>query len=526
LGQIILPPATTATGLLDQVELIRLEAAARLVPVRRSELGQFFTPALIARRMAAMLGRLPDHLEILDAGAGVGILSAACVDAALGAAPRPRSVQVTAYEIDPALHSYLEESLACCARACAGAEVAFSYTIHAADFVTAAVAQLNSAGGFFDADHPPFNCAVLNPPYRKINSASAARRLLRTAGIETSNLYTAFAWLVMRLLAPGGELVAITPRSFCNGPYFHPFRRALLAEMALQRIHVFESRTRAFQADDVLQENVIYHAVKTRRRPEAVQMTMSVGPEAALASARLVPYDQVVRPDDPNAFIHIELDDASRWLEAKIRGLGTALGQLGLSVSTGRVVEFRAREWLRPMPQVDTAPLVYPGHFAGGYVAWPKQKSRKPNALAVDSRSEGLLVPSGYYVLVKRLTSKEEPRRIVAAVFDPTSLHAGQVGFENHLNYFHLKGQGLPALLARGLAAYLNSSLVDRYFRRFNGHTQVNATDLRSLPYPSEAQLLALGTRIGKPFPPQTDLDAIVEAELGMAAEEAELGKA
>ena len=55
------------------------------------------------------------------------------------------------------------------------------------------------------------------------------------------------------------------------------------------------------------------------------------------------------------------------------------------------------------------------------------------------------------------------------------------MGFENHLNYFHKKGRGIDMPLARGLAAFLNSTLVDAYFRQFNGHTQVNATDLRSL---------------------------------------------
>ncbi len=63
------------------------------------------------------------------------------------------------------------------------------------------------------------------------------------------------------------------------------------------------------------------------------------------------------------------------------------------------------------------------------------------------------------------------------------------VGFENHLNYYHREGGGLPISLARGLVAYLNSSFADTYFRQFNGHTQVNATDLRSLRYPRIEQL-------------------------------------
>ena len=82
------------------------------------------------------------------------------------------------------------------------------------------------------------------------------------------------------------------------------------------------------------------------------------------------------------------------------------------------------------------------------------------------------------------------------------------------MNYFHAKREGLPKLFARGLAAYLNSSLVDTYFRQFNGHTQVNATDLRSLRYPSRADLTAIGRRIGSEFPDQEGLDRMVEGLL------------
>ncbi len=70
-----------------------------------------------------------------------------------------------------------------------------------------------------------FDCAILNPPYRKIRTESREREFLRAIGVETSNLYAGFLAVTARLLASGGEMVAITPRSFCNGPYFEPFRR-------------------------------------------------------------------------------------------------------------------------------------------------------------------------------------------------------------------------------------------------------------------------------------------------------------
>ncbi len=59
------------------------------------------------------------------------------------------------------------------------------------------------------------------------------------------------------LMKRGGQLVAIIPRSFCNGPYYRPFREFLLHHAALRQMHLFGSRTMAFKDDEVLQENVI-----------------------------------------------------------------------------------------------------------------------------------------------------------------------------------------------------------------------------------------------------------------------------
>jgi len=63
--------------------------------------------------------------------------------------------------------------------------------------------------------------------------------------------------------------------------------------------------------------------------------------------------------------------------------------------------------------------------------------------------------------------------------------------------------------LARGLAAFLNSTVADSYFRQFNGHTQVNATDLRSFRYPSVAQLATIGRQIGTDWE-QLEVDAVL----------------
>jgi len=78
-------------------------------------------------------------------------------------------------------------------------------------------------------------------------------------------------------------------------------------------------------------------------------------------------------------------------------------------------------------------------------------------------------------------------------VLDPADFPNSLVGIENHLNFFHHKRTGLSAALARGLSRFLNSTVADRYFRQFNGHTQVNASDLRSFRYPDLTSLERLG---------------------------------
>jgi adenine-specific DNA-methyltransferase len=111
-----------------------------------------------------------------------------------------------------------------------------------------------------------------------------------------------------------------------------------------------------------------------------------------------------------------------------------------------------------------------------------------------------LLLPNEHYVVVKRFSAKEEPRRVMAARCIPEVFgDASDIAFENHLNVFHKDGQGLDSEVAAGLAAYLNSDLVDEFVRQFNGHTQINATDLRKLRYPSTTQLRELGKEEGEP---------------------------
>jgi len=499
-------------ALLRKVDLFRLDATRRLDENCRVEMGQFLTPAPIANFMASMFRIQTQSIHLLDAGAGVGSLSAAFVAEMCRSNKRPKNLKITAYEVNPLLVEYLEETFKVCKVECERAEIAFTGEIRQENFIEAGASML-SGDLFSPQKRTRINCAILNPPYRKINSKSHERMLLRSIEVETSNLYTGFLAIVAKLLDQDGQLVAITPRSFCNGPYFKPFRRLFLEIMTLRLVHVFNSRSQAFQDDKVLQENIIFHAVKGAKVHEGVVISSNDGPDDRRISVRRIAYDELIHPGDHNFFIRLPTDDLDHQIARRMENFKHTLKELGISVSTGRVVDFRAREFLRDRPSKNTAPLIYPGHIKSGFVTWPKNGNKKPNALLVTPITEDLLVPGETYVLVKRFSAKEERRRVMAGIYDPDRIPASRVGFENHLNYYHCNRGGLPPNLAKGLAVFLNSTLVDIYFRQFSGHTQVNATDLRSLKYPSREQLEALGSKIGDTFPEQDEIDHLIESE-------------
>ncbi|MTW21685.1 SAM-dependent methyltransferase [Allochromatium palmeri] len=435
--------------------------------------------------MASLFPKGEGSCYLLDAGAGIGTLSAAFLNRWKSGGFCFRRVALDAFEFDPSLIQHLVHTLGKYAR-----EGDFISNIRQEDFIHASVESLT--GSLFSPPVKYYTHAILNPPYKKINSRSAHRLALRRVGIETVNLYSAFVALAVAQAAPGGQIVAIIPRSFCNGPYYRPFRDFILEHAAIRHMHLFESRSKAFKDDDVLQENII---IRLERDGPQGPVTVSTSTDDTFADlvTHEHPFERIVFPDDPERFIHVPTSPEKNAIELS-EAIRFTLADLGIKVSTGPVVDFRLKEHLRNMPGAGTVPLLYPAHFSRTGTTWPIEGMKKPNAIMRNAETEKWLYPSGFYCVVRRFSSKEEKRRIVASVVEPSAFgDAPVLGFENHLNLFHENKRGLPEALAHGLAVFLNTTAVDENFRRFNGHTQVNATDLKLMKYPSRETLIKLG---------------------------------
>ena len=507
------------SALLERLDSERLAVSNRLAldSQRRADLGQFITPANVASFMASMLdlGSPPDQLRVLDPGGGNGMLTAAVV-AEVCSRPesqRPSAMHLVTWEIDSQFQPLLERNFEDCEAICRRAGINLSWDLRFEDFILDATDILGGGTLFAETVHSPFHVVVMNPPYRKLRGSSWERSRLNALGMGTSNMYSAFVWLALELMEDDGELVAVTPRSFMNGVYFRPFRKALIEKIALRRIHVYEARDMAFANDSVLQENVIFHGVHCGPAGP-VKLTTSHGPGDTGLTERVVGIEEVVSPGDPESVIRIVADENEARIADGMWGLSYDLSDLGISVSTGRVVGFRAKDRLQTEARDGDAPMIMPRHCRSGFVSWPQNGTSTPNGLTVSGSDDDLVLPSGWYVLVNRFSAKEEKRRVVATLFDPGRVNADCVAFDNKLNVFHDRNHGLSGRLAKGLAVFLNSSVVDSYFRQFSGHTQVNAGDLRTMHFPDQDALVRLGMGIGEVMPTPGEIDQMLKDEV------------
>jgi adenine-specific DNA-methyltransferase len=392
----------------------------------------------------------------------------------------------------------------------AGHELEF--TIRTDDFVL----EHAQPSLFQAAARPSFDLAVMNPPYFKVRKDSDHARVMNHVVCGQPNIYAFFMAVAAEMLVDGGEMVAITPRSYFNGPYFKRFRKWFFDRMTARHIHVFDSRVEAFREDQVLQENVILLAEKTGV-PSDVVVTSSAGRELQCVARYALPYTGVIEDSSGDHVVRIATGRLDEGIVAAMDRLPQRFRELPFKISTGPVVTFRSTEFLREQRSEDTAPLLWM-HNVRPFVTQFPPKNGKPMHIRVCDESKRLLLPAKRYVLLKRFTAKEEHRRLVAGIMEAEHSYSPFVGLENHLNYVYRPGDGLSKEEAYGLAALFNSAMVDRYFRTISGNTQVNASEIRAMPVPDIDTIRRIGKLASQSEDRKVELEKIVGKEIGLPA--------
>lgn len=474
--------------LIDFVAEATTTHIAQMPKAQRKSYGQFFTSKETALFMASLfdLSDLKGTISVLDPGAGSGILSTALIER-LAQLPEISQINLVCYENDHQVLPLLESNLSWVK---AHSKVPLSYRIISDNYLLSQAAAYNDQLGLEGAA-PKFDFVIGNPPYLKISKDAPEARALPDVCYGAPNLYFLFASMSLFNLKDAGELVYIIPRSWTSGAYFEKFRAKFLTQGALEHIHLFVSRNKVFAQESVLQETVIIKLKKTYAQPSSITVSSSQsnGDFSHLQSLN-VPYQTVVR--GPAHYVYLVTNQQEIQTLERLGRFTDTLPSLGLKMRTGLTVDYRNSEALRDCAEDDAVPLFYAHHIKNGKVQFPSGKEHE----YLVTQQVGLLQKNSNYLFVKRFTAKEEYRRLQCGVYLASKFpEYEQISTQNKINF--ICGQDeLPESIVFGLYVLFNSTPYDCYYRLLNGSTQVNATEINSMPVPPITTIEAMGNAL------------------------------
>ncbi|PKO23325.1 MAG: methyltransferase [Chloroflexi bacterium HGW-Chloroflexi-1] len=517
-----IPPPYADEPPTDYADRVGRWYAASVSANHKKRFGQYLTPAPVARFMAGLC-EPPGlaTLRVLDPGAGAGILACALCETLATRSPGVQEIELAAHETDPGLAECLVASLTYAGQWSQAQGVKLDSAVYTDDFVLTYAEALDETPSLFStySTADVFDIVIANPPYFKLPKSDPRALAAATVVHGQPNIYALFMAIAARLLKPGGSLVFITPRSYAAGPYFRRFREYFFSLMLPEVIHLFGSRRDAFSRDEVLQENVVLMARRSdnwraNAGKKVVRISFSAGTQdLPQVVQRAVPLAEVLNPTDRARVMHIpttlDADEAVRI----VRSWSGNLHAYGFEISTGPVVPFRAADLIDKSGDVPGThvPLLWMQNVHPMQVKWPANARGKRQYIAITAAKRSLLVSNDHYVLLRRFSAKEQHRRVTAAPLLSEMFCSPLIGLENHLNYIHRPDGHLSIEEVYGLAALLNSELLDTYVRVFNGNTQVSATELRTMPLPPLEKIAEIGRRIMSESNLTQEIDALVE---------------
>jgi adenine-specific DNA-methyltransferase len=481
----------------DFADRLGLHYASKVTALSKKTNGQYFTPVALARFMASLhVNPNKESIKILDPGCGIGILSTAMCEE-LANDINLKVIELIAFEIDLDILPLTEKCIRYLAQWLRGRGIELTYFLCKNDFILHNSPVLNNYGKNIEA----YDIVISNPPYFKLQKkderAIAAKKVIH----GQTNIYSIFLLIATCLVHENGQLIFITPRSFCSGNYFRLFREVFFSKVSLSKVHLFDSRNNAFKRDKVLQENIIIVASHVNDNMKIVLSASNTVDDINERRIKEYCLTDLVNMDSYQKVLHLPSSDLDEKVIDIFKSWSGSLRLYGLDISTGPVVDFRNSDTIRSKKLYKTVPLYWLHNVNTMSLSWPKKNGNrgkeKGQYILQDETSKGRLVENKNYVLVRRFSTKDDARRLVAAPYlRDSSSKFKKIGIENHLNYIYHRSRELGKSEALGIAALINSRLFDMYFRTFNGNINVSATELRDFPLPDFQLIRNLGERI------------------------------
>lgn len=460
--------------------------------------GQFFTPLAISEFMGGLAtpsGK--KNIYVLDPGCGLAILSCTLIEH-LVEAGKSEHISLALYETDKKVVPLTEDVLSYLKVWCQERDVNLDYQLNESDFVLEKCECLDGAdtifGDMFDTER--FDYIISNPPYFKVAKDDIHTRSCASIVDGQTNIYALFMAICAKMLAEGGQVIFITPRSFASGRYFQSFRDFLFQHVSIDLIHLFNTRKDTFAKDEVLQELVIMRMVPVGNS-ERIIVSYSQG-----ISDLDHPYQkeyaasEIVDVSSDEKVVYLPVDGHDEAILSLFRSWDGNMEKYGIKISTGPVVAFRAYDFIVNKPSDDTVPLYWLHNVVKMLCDHPVQKKDKGQYIKVTPETKTALLPNKNYVLLRRFSSKDDSSRLVAAPYFGNMAQYEFVGIENKLNYIYRPKGHLRRDEVMGITALLDSEMFDAWFRTFNGNINVSATELRMMPLPPIETIREIGKKI------------------------------
>lgn len=339
-----------------------------------------------------------------------------------------------------------------------------------------------------------YDFVIGNPPYMKIPKDAPEAVAMPSICYGTPNMYFIFAAMSLFNLQEEGEMVYIMPRSWTSGAYFKRFREYFLTEGKIVHIHLFVSRKNIFDQEGVLQETIIIKVKKSRTMPREVRITSSKNNrDFADITSLAVPYGLVV--SGTNYYVYLLTDEKEVAVLKRLHRFDKTLPDIGIKMKTGLTVDFRNRDILRNEEEKGAVPLFYAQHIKEGKIQFPIKKEHE----YVVTNQQGLMQDNKNYLFVKRFTTKEETRRLQCGIYlEKDFPQYRKISTQNKINFIDGVLTELTECLVYGLYVLFNSTLYDEYYRILNGSTQVNSTEINTMPVPDLECIQEMGQSLMK----------------------------
>jgi len=324
-----------------------------------------------------------------------------------------------------------------------------------------------------------YDYVIGNPPYGKLRRHDVPHERYHDIISGAPNLYQLFYKLAFLLARENAFVHLITPTGFIGGMYFKALRSYIENHATAISFSFFQHRKNIF--DGVQQELVISLFRKRIYTRKTVIHSITVNQKGDLSvsnvgSVRLNKQGPWALPKTREELITAKLFLSRRYM----------LPSIGYVVHTGYVVLHRSNGCLSNRKGKGSRPMIWSDAiqedgfqpdiaYSRGRLKWYRSDS-----------STGLIKEPA--VLIKRTSSKEQPRRIHAVLVDQSYIdkHGGFFA-ENHVNV--LKAADDPCVDLGTILRLLKTRIVDQLFRCISGTVTVSSTELCQLPMPSPAAL-------------------------------------